>query len=27
VGADADIVILKPEKYRYDPSTSLFALN
>lgn len=27
VGADADIVILKPEKYRYDPSTSLSAVN
>jgi len=26
VGADADIVILKPEKYRYDPSTSLSAV-
>lgn len=27
VGSDADIVILKPEKYRYDPSTSLSAVN
>jgi allantoinase len=26
VGADADIVILKPEKYRYDPSNSLSAV-
>lgn len=26
VGADADIVILKPEKYRFDPSTSLSAV-
>lgn len=27
MGADADIVILKPERYRYDLSTSLFAVN
>lgn len=26
VGADADLVILKPEMYRYDPSTSLSAV-
>ncbi|MGD9944568.1 MAG: amidohydrolase family protein, partial [Burkholderiaceae bacterium] len=26
VGADADIVLLKPERYRYDPSTSLSAV-
>lgn len=26
LGADADIVILKPEKYRYDPSMSLSAV-
>jgi len=26
VGADADIVILKPETYRFDPSTSLSAV-
>ena len=27
VGKDADIVILKPEKYRFDPSHSLSAVN
>jgi len=26
VGADADIVILRPERYRFDPSTSLSAV-
>lgn len=26
MGADADIVIVKPETYRFDPSTSLSAV-